>query len=82
MFCKKRNYKNPTCFGPYSMTIFRGLPSFLVDLLPFSCLLRHLSFLGMWPYAIYLYVSGVPACVLSVRFMTKQHTERYTGHCY
>jgi hypothetical protein len=56
MFCKKRHYKNPTCFSPYSMTIFRGRPSFLVHLLPFSSLLRHLSFLGMWPYAIYLYV--------------------------
>jgi hypothetical protein len=59
MFCKKRHYKNPTCFGPYSMTIFRGRPSFLVHLLPFSCLLRHLYFLGMWPYAIYLYVCPV-----------------------
>jgi hypothetical protein len=46
MFCKKRHYKNSTCFGPYSMTIFRGRPSFLVHLLPFSCLLRHLSFFG------------------------------------
>jgi hypothetical protein len=41
------------------MTIFRGRPSFLVHLLPFSCLLCHLSFLGMWPYAIYLYVCPV-----------------------
>jgi hypothetical protein len=30
MFCKKCHYNNPTCFGPYSMTIFRGHPSFLV----------------------------------------------------
>jgi hypothetical protein len=59
MFCKKRHYKNPTCFGHYSMTIFRGRPFLLVHLLPFSCLLRHLSFLGMWPYAIYLYVCPV-----------------------
>jgi hypothetical protein len=59
MFCEKRHYKNPTCFGPYSMTIFRGRPSFLVHLLPFSCLLRHLSFSGKWPYAIYLYVCPV-----------------------
>jgi hypothetical protein len=59
MFCKKRHYKNPTCFGPYSMTIFRGRPSFLVHLPLFRCLLRHLSFLGMWPYAIYLYVCPV-----------------------
>jgi hypothetical protein len=56
MFCKNRHYKNPTCFGPYAMTIFRGRLSFLVHLLPFNCMLRHLSFLGMWPYAIYLYV--------------------------
>jgi hypothetical protein len=46
---------------------FRGRPSFLVHLLPFSCLLRHLSFFGMWPYALYLYVSGVAVCVLSGR---------------
>jgi hypothetical protein len=59
MFCKKRHYKNPACFGPYSMTIFRGRPSFLVHLLTFSCLFRHLFFLGMWPYTIYLDVSGV-----------------------
>jgi hypothetical protein len=59
MFCKKRQYKNPICFDPYSMTIFRGRPSFLEHLLPFSCLLRHLSVLGMWPYAIYLYVYPV-----------------------
>jgi hypothetical protein len=56
MFCKKCHYKNPTCFGPYSMTIFKGRPLFLVHLLPFSSLLRHLSFLGMWLYAIYLSV--------------------------
>jgi hypothetical protein len=54
-----RHYKSPTCFGPYSMTIFRSRPSFLVHLLTFSCLLCHLSYLSMWPYAIYLYVSGV-----------------------
>jgi hypothetical protein len=59
MFCKKRHYKNPTCFGPYSMIIFRGRPSFLLNLLPFGCLLRHLSFLSIWPYAVYLYVCPV-----------------------
>jgi hypothetical protein len=30
------------------MTIFSGCPF----LLPFGCPLRHLSFLGMWTYAI------------------------------
>src|SRR5215470_5990013 len=80
MFCKKRHHKNPTCFGPYSMTIFRGRPSFLVHLLPFSCLLRHLSFLDMWPYAIYLYVCPVylSVCCLVVLFTNRQHTDRYT----
>jgi hypothetical protein len=43
MFCKRLHYKNPTCFGHYSMTIFRGRPSFLVHLLPFSCLFLHIS---------------------------------------
>jgi hypothetical protein len=59
MFCKRRHYKNPTCFGHYSMNIFKGRPSFLVHLLFFSCLLRHLSFFGLWPYALYLYVCPV-----------------------
>jgi hypothetical protein len=36
--------KNPTCFGPYSRTIFRGRPSLLVHLPRFSCTL-HLSVL-------------------------------------
>jgi hypothetical protein len=36
--------KTPTCFGPYSMTIFKGRPSYLVHLPPFGCLPRHLSF--------------------------------------
>jgi hypothetical protein len=73
MFCKKRHYKNPICFGPYSRTIFRGRPSFLVHLLPFSCLLRHLSFLGMWPYAFYLYVYPVYLSLV-VQSTTRQHT--------
>jgi hypothetical protein len=60
MFYKSRHHKNPTCFGHYSMTIFRGHPSFLVHLLPFSCLFRHLSFLGLWPYALYLCVCVCP----------------------
>jgi hypothetical protein len=69
MFCKKRHYKNPTCFGPYSMTIFRGRPSFLVHLLPFSCLLRHLSFFGFVAVCpLFVCVPGVPVCVLSGRF--------------
>jgi hypothetical protein len=37
--------KNPTCFGPYSRTIFRGRPSFLVQLPRFSCTLHHMSVL-------------------------------------
>jgi hypothetical protein len=37
--------KNPTYFGPYSRTIFRGRPSLLLHLPPFSCPLRHLSLL-------------------------------------
>jgi hypothetical protein len=41
------------------MTIFRGRPSYLVHLPPFGCLLHHLSFFGMWPYAIYMYVCPV-----------------------
>jgi hypothetical protein len=66
MFCKNRHYKNPTCFSHYSMTIFRVLPSFLVHLLPFSCLLRHLSFLEFVAVChLFVCVSGVPACVLS-----------------
>jgi hypothetical protein len=39
--------KNSTCFGHHSMIILRGLPSSLVHLPPFSCPLRHLSFLGL-----------------------------------
>jgi hypothetical protein len=78
MFCKRRHYKNPTCFGHYSMTIFRVRPSFLVHLLPSSCLLRHLSFLGLWPYALYLYVSGVPICALSGRDSRPDNTQTGT----
>jgi hypothetical protein len=79
MFCKKRYYKNPTCFGPYSITIFRGRPSFLVRLLPFSCLLRHLSFLVMWPYAIYFYVRPV---YLSLCCTPDTHTNRWHTATY
>jgi hypothetical protein len=71
MFCKKRHYKNPTCFGPCSMTIFWGRPSFLVHLLPFSCLLRHLSFCHL-----FVCVSGVPVCVLSGRAKHDRTTHR------
>jgi hypothetical protein len=65
MFCKKRHYINPTCFGHYSMTIFRGRPSFLVHLLPLSSLLRHLSFFGYVAVCrLFVCVSGVAVCVL------------------
>jgi hypothetical protein len=65
MFCKKRHYKNPTCFGHYSMTIFRGRPSFLVHLLPFSCLLRHLSFFG-YVAVCHLFVCVRCTCLCAV----------------
>jgi hypothetical protein len=72
MFCKRRHIKNSTCFGHHSMTIFRGRPSFLVHLLLFICLLRHLSFWGLWPYALYLYVCPVylSVCCLSQNDVT------------
>jgi hypothetical protein len=59
IFCKRRHFKNPICFGHYSMTIHRGRLSFLVHPPPISRLLRHLSFSGLWPYALYLYVCPV-----------------------
>jgi hypothetical protein len=86
MFCKKRHYKNPTCFGPYSMTIFRGRPSFLVRLLPFSCLLRHLSFFGYVAVChLFVCVPGVPVCVLSGRELKTVHDQiahRQIDPCY
>jgi hypothetical protein len=60
----------------------QGCPSFLVHLLPFSCLLHHLSFLGMWPYAIYLYVCPVylSVCCLVVNALrTKDSSEDGPG---
>jgi hypothetical protein len=57
--------KNRTCFGPYSMTIFRGRPSYLVHLPPFGCLFRHLSFWYVAVCRLFLCVSGVPVCGLS-----------------
>jgi hypothetical protein len=79
MFCKRRHYKNPTRFGHHYMTIFRGRPSFLVHSPLFCCLLRHLSFLGLWPYALYLYVCPVylSVCCLVVQNTTRQHTDGY-----
>jgi hypothetical protein len=65
MFCKKHNYKNPTCFGPYFMTIFRSDPSFLVHLLTFSCLLRHLSFFG-YVAVCHLFVCVRCTCLCAV----------------
>jgi hypothetical protein len=66
-------YKNPTCFGHYSMTIFRDRSSFLVNLLLFSCLLRHLSFLGFVAVChLFVCVSGVAVCVLSGRALHDQ----------
>jgi hypothetical protein len=47
------------------MTILRGRPWFLVHPPLINRLLRHLSFSGLWPYALYLFVSGVPVCMLS-----------------
>jgi hypothetical protein len=66
MFCKSV-IKNPTCFGPYTMTIFRGRPSYLVHLPPFGCLLRHLSFWYVAVCLLFVCVSGVPVCGLSGR---------------
>jgi hypothetical protein len=66
MFCK-RVIKNPTCFGRYSMTIFRGRSSYLVHLPPSCCLLRHLSFLYVAVCRLCICVSGVPLCGLSGR---------------
>jgi hypothetical protein len=66
MFCKNV-IKNPTCFGPYSMTIFRGRPSYLVHLPPFGCMLRHLSFRYVTVCHLFVCVSGVPVCGLSGR---------------
>jgi hypothetical protein len=60
--------RETTCFGSYSMTIFRGHPSFLVHLLPLSCLLRHVSCFGYVALChLFVCVSGVPVCVLSSR---------------
>jgi hypothetical protein len=63
--------KNPTCFGPYSRTIFRGRPSLLV---PTTRQLHFLSFIciGMWSYSLYLYVYPVylPVCCLVVNDQT------------
>jgi hypothetical protein len=77
MFNKRRHYINPTCFGHHSMTIFRGRTSFLVHLLPFSCLLRHLSFLGFVVVCpLFVSVPGVAVCVLSGRALHDQTTHR------
>jgi hypothetical protein len=75
MICKRRHIKNPTCFGHHSMTIFSGRPSFLEHLLLFSCLLRHLSFLGFVALCpLFVCVPGVPVCVLSGRALHDQTT--------
>jgi hypothetical protein len=77
MFCKRRHYKNPTCFGHYSMTIFRGRPTFLVHSPLFSCLLRHLSFFGFVAICLlFVCVSGVTVCVLSGCAKHDQTTHR------
>jgi hypothetical protein len=77
IFCKRRHYKNPTCFGHYSMAIFRGRPSFLVHPPPISRLLRHLSFLGFVTICpLFVCVPNVPVCVLSGRVKHDQTTHR------
>jgi peptidoglycan/LPS O-acetylase OafA/YrhL len=40
--------------------------------------------IGMWSYALYLYVCPVylPVCCLVVQSTTRQHTGRYTGYTY
>jgi hypothetical protein len=50
--------KNPTCFGPYSRTIFRSCPSLLV---PTTLQLHTSSYvcIGMWSYALCLYLYPV-----------------------
>jgi hypothetical protein len=45
----------------------------------FTTLLCHSSFLGMWPYAIYLYVTVVPACGLSGREKSSRPDNPQTG---
>jgi hypothetical protein len=41
-------------------------------------------FVGLWSYALYLYVYPVylPVCCLVVQSTTRQHTGRYTGYTY
>jgi hypothetical protein len=64
---KRRHYKKPYMFRSHSMTIFRGRPSSLAHLPPFSCPLRHLSFFGFVAVCpLFVCVPGVPVCVLSV----------------
>jgi hypothetical protein len=49
------------------MTIFRGRPSFLVHLLLFSYLLRHLSFLGFVAVCpLFVCVPGIASCLCVV----------------
>jgi hypothetical protein len=71
-------FKTPTCFGPYSRTIFRGRPSLLVHLPRFCCTLPHMSLL----------VCGrVPSICMCIRYtclcvVCRQHTGRYTRYKY
>jgi hypothetical protein len=80
MFCKKRQYKNPTCFGPHSMTIFRCRHSFLAHLLPFSCLLRHLSILGFVAVCpLFVCVPGVQIQIEGIWPQTHKKTNDEAG---
>jgi hypothetical protein len=92
----KRHLKNPTCFGPYSMSIFSGRSSYLVHLPPFGCLPRHLSFryvavCRLCP--VYLFVGCLQTTHRQVYRTHRRHTatyrkdkwprqptDRYTGH--
>jgi hypothetical protein len=73
--------KNPTCFSPYSRTIFRGRTSLLT---PTTLQLHASSYvcIGMWSYALCLYLYPVYLPVWSGRFTTRQHTGRYNGYTY
>jgi hypothetical protein len=75
----KTSLKNPTCFGHYCMTILRSRPLYLVHYHFSAFLLRHLPIR-------YVAVCRLCACVrcsclwIVWSFMTRQPTDRYTGH--
>jgi hypothetical protein len=80
MFCKRRHYKNPTCFGHHSMTILRGRPSLLVHLPRFSCTLRHMSVLvcGRMPSVCMCIRCSCCLCVVWSCFARPDNTQTAT----